>query len=58
MVEQCTHKAQKMVQFHLPAQKVENTLKLYNFMYNETSTSKLFLKRKKDVFEKYIKMRS
>jgi intein-encoded DNA endonuclease-like protein len=35
-----------------------NSLKLYNFMYNDLGTSKLFLKRKKDVFEKYIKMRS
>ena len=34
-----------------------STLKLYNFMYNELSTSKLFLKRKKDVFERYKKMR-
>jgi intein-encoded DNA endonuclease-like protein len=36
---------------------VLNTLKLYNFMYNRLSTSELFLKRKKDVFEKFIKMR-
>ncbi len=36
---------------------VLNTLKLYNFMYNNIGISKLFLKRKKDVFEKYIKMR-
>lgn len=36
---------------------VLNTLKLYYFMYNRLGTSKLFLKRKKDVFEKYIKMR-
>lgn len=35
----------------------KNTLKLYDFMYNGLSTSELFLKRKKDVFEKYIKMR-
>jgi hypothetical protein len=34
-----------------------NALKLYNFMYNKMDTSELFLKRKKDVFEKYIKMR-
>ena len=34
-----------------------SSLKLYNFMYNGLGTSKLFLKRKKDVFEKYIKMR-
>lgn len=36
---------------------VLNTLKLCNFMYNDIGTSKLFLKRKKDVFEKYIKLR-
>jgi len=36
---------------------VLNSLKLYNFMYNGIGTSKLFLKRKKDVFERYIKMR-
>lgn len=36
---------------------VLNTLKLYNFMYNRLGTSKLFLQRKKDVFEKYINMR-
>ncbi len=35
-----------------------NSLKLYDFMYNSLGTSKLFLKRKKDVFEKYIKLRS
>lgn len=34
-----------------------NALKLYNFMYNEIGTSNLFLKRKKDVFEKYKKLR-
>ena len=34
-----------------------NSLKLYDFMYNNIGTSKLFLKRKKDVFERYIKMR-
>ena len=34
-----------------------SALKLYNFMYNRLDTSKLFLKRKKDVFEKYIKLR-
>ena len=33
------------------------SLKLYDFMYNELGTSKLFLRRKKDVFEKYVKMR-
>jgi len=31
-----------------------NSLKLYNFMYNRLGSSKLFLKRKKDVFERYI----
>jgi intein-encoded DNA endonuclease-like protein len=34
-----------------------NALKLYYFMYNGISTSKLFLQRKKDVFERYIKLR-
>lgn len=34
-----------------------NALKLYQIMYNGRDTSKLFLKRKKDVFEKYKKMR-
>lgn len=34
-----------------------SALKLYDFMYNELGTSKLFLKRKKDVFEKYKRMR-
>ena len=32
---------------------VNNSLKLYDFMYNSPNTSALFLKRKKDVFEKY-----
>lgn len=32
---------------------IRNSLKLYNFMYNRLGTSKLFLQRKKDVFEKY-----
>jgi intein-encoded DNA endonuclease-like protein len=36
---------------------VLNTLKLYYFMYNRLGTSDLFLQRKKDVFEKYIKLR-
>jgi len=36
---------------------VLDSLKLYDFMYNSLRTSKLFLKRKKDVFEKYVKMR-
>ncbi len=34
-----------------------NSLKLYDFMYNSLGTSKLFLQRKKDVFEKYKRMR-
>jgi len=34
-----------------------NSLKLYDFMYNSLGTSKLFLGRKKDIFDKYIKMR-
>ncbi len=37
---------------------VLNSLKLYDFMYNDIGTSMLFLKRKKDVFEKYKKLRS
>jgi len=36
---------------------VLNTLKLYYFMYNRLGTSELFLKRKRDVFEKYIELR-
>lgn len=36
---------------------VFSSLKLYNFMYNDLSTSNLFLKRKKDVFGKYINMK-
>jgi len=36
---------------------VNNSLKLYNFMYNGLGTSKLFLQRKKDVFERYMRMR-
>jgi intein-encoded DNA endonuclease-like protein len=36
---------------------VLNSLKLYEFMYNELGFSGLFLKRKKVVFEKYLKMR-
>ncbi len=34
-----------------------SALKLYYFMYNGISTSELFLKRKRDVFERYVKMR-
>ncbi len=37
---------------------IHPSLKLYDFMYNTLGTSKLFLKRKKDVFEKYNQMRS
>jgi intein/homing endonuclease len=36
---------------------VRNSLKLHDFMYNGIGTSKLFLQRKKDVFQRYIKMR-
>jgi len=36
---------------------INGSLKLYDFMYNNLGTSKLFLKRKKDVFEKYKRMR-
>lgn len=36
---------------------ISNSLKLYDIMYNRLGTSELFLKRKKDVFEKYVKMR-
>ncbi len=32
-------------------------LKFYDFVYNELGISQLFLKRKKDIFEKYKKMR-
>lgn len=34
-----------------------DSLKLYDFMYNRLGPSNLFLKRKKDVFERYMKMR-
>ncbi len=44
--------------YHRLTYSVNGSLKLYDFMYNSLGTSKLFLKRKKDVFEKYIKMRS
>ncbi len=36
---------------------IHNSLRLYDFMYNCQSTSKLLLKRKKDVFERYKRMR-
>ena len=35
---------------------VFGSLKLYDFMYNGRDTSKFYLKRKKDVFEKYKKI--
>ena len=37
---------------------LKDSLKLYDFMYNSLGTSKLFLQRKKDVFEKYKKLRA
>ena len=37
---------------------VLSSLKLYDFMYNDLGISKLFLNRKKVIFERYIKMRS
>lgn len=39
---------------------LKDSLKLYDFMYNHTvrQNSSLFLRRKKLIFEKYIKMRS
>lgn len=37
---------------------VVNSLNLYYFMYNGLSSSKLFLPRKRRIFDKYIKMRS
>ena len=36
---------------------VTNSLKLYNFMYNDLALRSLYLDRKKKVFERYIKMR-
>lgn len=36
---------------------INNSLKLYGFMYNRLNTSNLFLKRKRDILEKYIKLR-
>ncbi len=36
---------------------VTNSLKLYDFMYNTLGTSNFFLSRKKEVFDRYIKMR-
>jgi hypothetical protein len=37
---------------------IHSSLKLYDFMYNDLGLSRLFLNRKKTVFERYIKMRS
>lgn len=34
---------------------INNSLKLYDFMYNRLGESKLFLQRKKEVFERYKK---
>ncbi len=34
-----------------------DSLKLYDFMYNRLGSSNLFLKRKKEVFERYMKLR-
>jgi len=36
---------------------IHNALKLYDFMYNELEASSILLKRKRVVFQKYIKMR-
>lgn len=36
---------------------IKGSLKLHDFMYNRLGTSKLFLQRKKGVFEEFIKMR-
>lgn len=36
---------------------IKSSLKLYYFMYNNLGTSKLFLQRKKGVFEKYMRLR-
>ncbi len=43
--------------YHRLTYSIFGSLKLYDFMYNKLGTSKLFLKRKKDVFEKFVKMR-
>jgi intein-encoded DNA endonuclease-like protein len=43
--------------YHRLTYSVHGSLKLYDFMYNMVDTS-LFLKRKKDVFEKFVEMRS
>lgn len=45
-------------QYYRLTYSVVNSLKLYDFMYNTLGTSKLFLQRKKGVFERFIKMRS
>lgn len=36
---------------------IYDSLNLYSFMYNKLGASNLFLKRKKDVFERYMKLR-
>ncbi len=52
----CIYKSKKK-QFSRLQYSTINALKLYDFMYNVLGTSKLFLTRKKDVFERYKKMR-
>ncbi|MEI8175200.1 MAG: hypothetical protein WCG28_04595, partial [bacterium] len=52
----CIYKSKKR-QFARLQFSTSNALKLYDFMYNGMDTSKLFLKRKKDVFEKYMRLR-
>jgi hypothetical protein len=37
---------------------INGSLKLYNFMYNVKTSQKLFLYRKKRIFEKYKRMRA
>lgn len=43
--------------YHRLVYSILNSLKLYDFMYNNLGLSKLFLYRKKVIFERYIKMR-
>lgn len=43
--------------FYTLTYSVFGSLNLYAFMYNYTSLSRLFLNRKKAIFERYIKMR-
>ncbi len=47
----------KKVNYYRLTYSVLSSLKLYSFMYNEIGASNLLLKRKKDVFERYIKLR-